>query len=320
MRDASREEWQKIWWGCEYSTYFHSPEWADIWQSYSGGRLRPEPRLILFSDGKRALLPFSAWRFRLGILPSYVSSPAGTFGGWLTNDLLTERHVALLITHLTRDFSSINWRLNPYDPLLASSEVHGAIPDSTHVLPLSDDLDIIRRRFSKGHRSAIRSAVSKGVQVRLAETAADWDQYYRIYEDSLRRWGARASARYEWPLFEALRDSKSSAISLWLSIFDGEIIAGALCLAAKRHVSYWHGAALERFFSVRPVHLLVSDAISQFHADGYVWFDFNPSGGHEGVSAFKQHFGAISLPCPVYARELRLRRGLRSLRGRLRSR
>ena len=30
------------------------------------------------------------------------------------------------------------------------------------------------------------------------------------------------------------------------------------------------------------------------------WFDFNPSGGHEGVRAFKKSFDAEAVSCPRY--------------------
>ena len=41
------------------------------------------------------------------------------------------------------------------------------------------------------------------------------------------------------------------------------------------------------------------EAIEQCCADGYGWFDFNPSGDLEGVRAFKKSFGTEDLPCPM---------------------
>ncbi len=42
-----------------YSTYFHSSEWAEIWSKYTKRKMGLAPFLVLFSDGKKALLPFS---------------------------------------------------------------------------------------------------------------------------------------------------------------------------------------------------------------------------------------------------------------------
>ena len=59
IRPALPEEWDAIWDDCSYATYFHSREWAEIWSCYTQGDLRPNPLLVLFSDGKEALLPLS---------------------------------------------------------------------------------------------------------------------------------------------------------------------------------------------------------------------------------------------------------------------
>src|SRR4029079_1053277 len=97
----------------------------------------------------------------------------------------------------------------------------------------------------------------------------------------------------------------------------GEIAAGALCLYSRRHVAYWHGAARERLLECRPVHLLIETALHDACERGMRWFDFNPSGGHRGVEAFKKGFGAEGVPAPMvrwrtpgFERLRLLRRGL----------
>jgi lipid II:glycine glycyltransferase (peptidoglycan interpeptide bridge formation enzyme) len=39
--------------------------------------------------------------------------------------------------------------------------------------------------------------------------------------------------------------------------------------------------------------LLYAQIIRDAHNQGYRYFDFNPSGGHEGVVHFKESFGAV---------------------------
>jgi lipid II:glycine glycyltransferase (peptidoglycan interpeptide bridge formation enzyme) len=41
---------------------------------------------------------------------------------------------------------------------------------------------------------------------------------------------------------------------------------------------------------------VIKDACEQ----GYFWFDFNPSGGHEGVKSFKKGFGCSTLQSNLY--------------------
>ena len=58
VKEATSQEWDAAWEHCRYATYFHSRLWAEIWETYSG-YMRPEPKLIVFSDGLTAVLPLS---------------------------------------------------------------------------------------------------------------------------------------------------------------------------------------------------------------------------------------------------------------------
>jgi lipid II:glycine glycyltransferase (peptidoglycan interpeptide bridge formation enzyme) len=84
-----------------------------------------------------------------------------------------------------------------------------------------------------------------------------------------------------------------------LAKYEDRSIAGALCFYTKNHVVYWHGAAYSDYFELRPVNLLMYEAIKDACENGYSWFDFNPSGGHEGVKAFKKSFGPTALRSDV---------------------
>jgi lipid II:glycine glycyltransferase (peptidoglycan interpeptide bridge formation enzyme) len=165
----------------------------------------------------------------------------------------------------------------------------------TQALNLGVGLDAIRRRLSKGHRSAISKAQRSGVTVRRAETMKDWRRYFELYQLSLGRWGARATSRYDWRLFEML-EALSPNVQLWLADLDGSSVAGAVLARGGEHVGYWHGAAAESAFPARPVHLLLWTVIEQAVQTGALWFDFLPSGGHLGVEAFKRSFGAVDIP------------------------
>ena len=118
IRSATPAEWDNIWQECDYSTYFHSKEWAEIWNIYTKGKMHPDPKLVIFTDGKKALLPLSYQRRVKGLVKNYVSSPAGTFGGWISTDGLTIEHGRLLANYLTEKLGNLVWRFNPYDELV----------------------------------------------------------------------------------------------------------------------------------------------------------------------------------------------------------
>jgi len=311
-REAQPVEWDEIWRGCEYATYFHSREWAEIWCQYTGGALRPGARLIRFSDGRRALLALSYEERYHRWLRHYYSAPAGTFGGWISTEALRIEHGRLLTDYLRRRLASLEWRLNPYDPLSATVPIRGR-SDRTQVLDLEAGAEAVLRGFSRGHRSAINKARRQGVAVGPATRRSDWEAYFRLYRASLARWGERATSEYGWELFGLMFESKSPRIKLWLAWHQHEPLAGALCFYAPRHAVYWHGAAAAEGFAARPATLLLTEVILDACRQGYRWFDFNPSGGHPGVEQFKARFGARSLQADVIRLESRRARCLRRL-------
>ncbi|MDI7258436.1 MAG: GNAT family N-acetyltransferase [Thermodesulfobacteriota bacterium] len=303
IRPATSDEWDFIWRECDYSTYYHSREWAEIWNVYSKGRIRPDPKLVLFSDEKKALLPISSQRDYNGLVKIYISSPPGAYGGWISTDKLNVAHAFLLADYLTKKNGNLFWQLNPYDELALKTGVRTTRDLETRVLNLAGGFDAVYRGWTKGHKSAVHKASNAGVKIKLASMLGDWLTYYHVYEESLCRWGERATSVYGWDFFNEMFWLKSPNSKLWLAVYQDKIIAGALCLYAKKHVVYWHGAALAEHFHLRPVNLLMYEAIKNACEQGYSWFDLGCSGGHEGVEAFKKSFGAEALACPVVSTE-----------------
>jgi hypothetical protein len=146
IRKANSDEWDKIWQKCNYSTYFHSREWAEIWQSFKKGKIIAKPKLITFSDGKTALLPLSLQTEYKGIISLYASSLEETFGGWISTDELTVEHAKLLANFLTKKLGgNLVWRFNPYDELVFKAGVNVTTEDETHAIKLEESVDTITK-------------------------------------------------------------------------------------------------------------------------------------------------------------------------------
>ena len=258
--------------------------------------------MFIFSDKMKALLPFSIKRIFKKFTIQYISSPAGTFGGWIAIDPLRLEHAQLMVNYVQKNIGSIFWRLNPYDKMVAQCRFANIDNDETHAISLEEKSFSIDHLWTKGDKTAarkVRKARKAGITIRKAGDQKDWYQYYLIYEDSMRRWGEKASSRYEWKLFQILMNLNSKHIILWLATYKEKIIAGSLCFYSKNHAVYWHGAALSDYFYMRPVNLLMYEVIKDASDRDCSWFDFNPSGGHEGVKSFKRSFGAIALPSHI---------------------
>ena len=298
VRHATSREWDEAWHGYRAATYFQSREWADAWSASTQGRLTPAALHVTFAGGESAVLPLSLRSGDDG--PLLVSSPAGTYGGWISADLLRPEHSTALTDYMSTELGDLYWQTNPFDPSLAAVSLPSTSPNETHVIDLAQEWEAIHDAWSSSCRRAERKARRSGILVREAASEADWQEYHAVYEDTLRRWGGSRWRRYEWELFAQLRALRSANLRLWLATTgEGRVAAGAIMCYAGSHAVYWHGAALESLLPQRPMNLLFSVIMREARDAGYRWFDFNPSGGIEGVRRFKESFGARALDCPV---------------------
>jgi hypothetical protein len=338
---AGAEDWDQTWAGCDFATYFHSREWAEIWRRFKPDTVVPVPKLLRLSDGTTVLVPCLIQARVGGLLPTHTTSIEGTFGGWISRDPLDPLHTALLTDYvLTCLPGSLSWRLNPYAPhadqvlarvracaaplAIKAARAHKVvrslaafrqpllIEDQTHSLDLRPGFDVLFRPQSSSVRKA-KKARGAGVKVGIATRLEQWREYYGVYQSSLERWKKDPATGYPWELFEVIYAARSPNVRLWIATLDARIVSGALCFYAKRHVAYWHGSSLAEFFDLRPVNLLMLEAIRDACEQGYGWFDFNPSGHLPGVIAFKESFGARPLDCPVVYVDTPIKRLARAL-------
>ena len=107
IHPADSEKWDSIWRDCSYATYYHSREWAEIWSRYKQGDLRPNPLLLQFTDGQKALLVLSSVVWSGGTGKSFVSSADGNYGGWIAVDPIGKEHAILMKEFLTQELSRL---------------------------------------------------------------------------------------------------------------------------------------------------------------------------------------------------------------------
>ncbi|MBA4417145.1 MAG: hypothetical protein C0392_04445 [Syntrophus sp. (in: bacteria)] len=301
IRKATSQEWDRIWSSCDYATYFHSREWAEIWEKHSKDYASPCPRMVIFSDNKNALLPLSLQK-RKGFIKNYFLTAEGNFGNWISEYYLTGEHITLLTEYLTNHVGNLIWRWNPYDGCgihINPDDIFELEEDETYVIDLRDGYERVFKECSHGHQCSARKAEREGVAIRCAETEGEWQSYFAAYEDSLDRWGESALSRFTWGFFHGIFSMNSPYIKLWLATYDSEVIGGALCFYSKRHVVCWHASTFGKFFNMRPVNLLMLEIIKDSCEKGFSWFDFNTSSHIDGVRTFKKRFGALELPCHV---------------------
>jgi hypothetical protein len=323
IRPATLEEWDRIWICCDYGTFFHSREWAEIWNEYTNGYNRPYPHIVIFSDSKSALLPFTL-QIRKKTIKNFFLSAEGQFGNWISETELTKDHVECLIKYLSEEFGNLVWRWNPYDPSVVHISpdclsmldcLYMVEEDETYAVSLTCGFDGVFDGCCHGHQCSFRKATKEGLSFALAETEEEWKEYYLVYLDSLRRWGESALSKIEWDFFHKLFRRDSPYIKLWLARDGSLVIAGALCFYSKKHIVCWHAASLEKYFSKRPMNFLFMETMRDGCANGYSWFDFNTSAHLDGVKTFKKRFGASELKCNVFYKKIKPVQGYITLKN-----
>jgi len=301
LNPPTQEFWEQIIRNCEHATFFHSPTWIKVLEKtylqYSNATVG-----FIFSTDNRAILPLVAEHSK-GILFKKVkhkSMALGVYGGILAEKRLNPEEIEALFDYLTstdiRDLKVVENPLDQYD----FPRTFVAKPMFTHILTLHSDFEQLRRRFSRGQKSNIKQAEKKGVIIRPASSSEDYERYYQIYQETLKRWGKQAGTTYPWKLFLNLFQTQDPGIKLWLAEKHRKIIAGVLALYCNNTILYWHGCGLQEYFDHYPNNLLHMEIIKDGCARGYKNYDLNPSGGHEGVAKFKESFSAERVDFKVY--------------------
>lgn len=297
------EQWDRIWAASDNATFYHSRWWHEIWQAYHNGKIRPAPLLLQFSDGTEALFTASTHRVGGGLIKRCLSSPASTYGGWISEKPLSVPHYNILRDNLREQFPILIMRFNPLAYHDSLADVPGFEDEETQMLALDKDFDSLYRAWTKGHKSAVTKARREGVVTRPAADQADWDLFYDMYQDTFQRWGKKATSRYYQNFFQSMCNLRSPHCRLWMAECNGDPVASAIIFYAKTHVMYAYPVTYERYHNLRPMNLLLYDIIQEACAAGYRWFDFGPSSGKKGVYSFKKSFGAQEFRAPMIRRQ-----------------
>ncbi len=316
VSEASSARWREIASRCDYATWFHTREWAELWQAETDGAAEPIGFLFEFEDGREALLPAVRHRALGGLIRHYLSSATGKYGGWISDAELDAEADHQICAWLGR--LSLTVRRNPFSPY--PDGLPCTRSDFTQVLDLRPGFDALMKGWSRKHVASLAKAHRSGITVHEAGTPDQWREYFAIYQDSVRRWGESTQTVHNWSLFERLQAQDPSCVRLWLATHSGRPAAGAICFYHKNHVVYWHGASRQEAMAHCPAFAVLHRAIERACAAGYRWFDFNPSGGLQGVVHFKAGFGTCRMDTGVYDRRGPVARAVRMVVQRLRER
>jgi hypothetical protein len=312
-RPATSDEWDHYYQNCPVATFFQGREWAEIWEAATDGAIHPAPRLVTFADDAKILLPFSA--VEGPATTEYRAAPEGTYGAPLyeKNASLQDEHSRVLFEYLNSD--NVRLRQNPFDPWLNAKNVSVEWEKEgfTQALRLEQGFDAIHDTLRKNdvyRKYGQARDADLSLELVSNNSPAVIDRFYEIYQACRERWGEDASHNYDKVVFESF-DFESPDIDFWVVKQNSMIICGGPFLRANNfHVVSWLTLADPSCFDVRPYEFIYYRLISHYCDEEFSIFDFNPSGGHEGVIKFKDNFGTDRIQSNVFDSRSTVHKGL----------
>lgn len=297
------KEWQDIADQCDYATFFHTPLWFRVF-SETYPKLKIATRQFVFEDGKVAIFPLIEKRRMRGLVKAYTSGPARSYGGWISAEPLRSDHVAAMTRWVMERLDNIAWRINPLEENAPLIDAYKTKEDSTEILYLSHfpDEETLKQNYKHSVRKQINKAIRANLSVRIAQTWGEWERYNELYRMSVSTWGDEASNNYPVEFFRNLYNLRNPKVRLWLVICEGDIVGGNLNFYQSRHCVEWHAVFDKAFLKFGSRNFLVHTIIMDALSNGYYFYDFNPSGGHEGARTFKQTFGTTKTSAGVIHR------------------
>lgn len=183
------------------------------------------------------------------------------------------------------------------------SDVHGfggVQPRCVMQLDLTPTLEEVLAGCKPKWRYNIRLAEKKGVIVRVGENEADLALFYDVLKETAER------DRFLVRGFEYYKHMWDTLVvpgyaRLFLTEYEGEVVAGALSFIFGDKCWYTYGASSNRHRNVMPNHLMQWRMIEWAKESGCSWYDFrgvsqekdSSSSDHlSGLNRFKEGFGA----------------------------
>ncbi|MDI6400550.1 GNAT family N-acetyltransferase [Balneolaceae bacterium ANBcel3] len=242
------------------------------------------------------------------------SSPAGTYGGWLTEDgsILDTEETAFLLKTLFEASETLVLRLSPFLILEQKNDsgpftnVSGAgiscIPDQTYILDTRIGLEALEKRWKKKLGRKLKKAETSGVCIHRTDQNTDIERFYTLYKSCIETWNPPPGHIYP-PEFIATLLKDTGSADLWIAEYENKVIAGAIVARGINHWAYWLGATDRNYSHLRAANLLHTQIIITQCNEGVQWYDFNPSAGLKGVEQFKASFGATKKAAPLFIKK-----------------
>ncbi len=278
------EEWQEIIDKVSSATFYHSPKWYQVWKEYNGTDF--QCLKYTFKDSSQAIFPFQIRKRLFGLTKEFISGPAGTYGGWIP--IKKTEQFSINISIVTNKFGHLQLVSNPFQKHNKNIESH----KWSRVIDLSKIKE--ENIIENWSNTAIKNralAFKENFTFHKSTKPEEWKEYFQLYQESIKRWGDRASNNYLPSLFEIIAALKDDFVDLLFLRKNNEMVCGGIYFKYKNRIHWWHGALGNNYTKTGASFYFQSNVLSYFKSN-YEILDLGSSGGHVGVDKFKERIGA----------------------------
>lgn len=271
--------WNEVVAACGDHDIYHLAEYHQIAEEQGEGAAR----LLVFREGPRIV----AWPLLIRPLSSvaHLNLPAtdlhdatSVYGypGPLSTPAARddERFMERVVTEFSRVAGDMRLvcafsRLNPLLACGAVCRLVGRLVETgtTVSIDLSLSHDERRAKYRHSHRYEIRRALSAGVHAYRDERWVHFEDFFRLYRETMTKVEAAHHYFFDRNYFASLRRALGDRLSLFVATVGGDVASAALFTETPRIVQYHLSGSDARFRKLAPSKLVLDEAASWAKAE-----------------------------------------------------
>ena len=283
VKNVKTNEWNDFINNINSSTIYHTPEW----RLFLVKTFNYDQKYLFAKDdtGKiTGMLPLFYIKSRITgnrLCSSPFSHICGAIGNQESNEELINEAIKL---HNALGTNYLEVRDNLTNPAFKSQNLF-----STYILDLSTDPLDVWGKLDKGSvRWAVKKSQKNGVKVIKTNNPEDILKFYELNRVTKKELGVPC---HPLAFINNLFIYMNKYLSLYISIYDNDVIGGGIMEYFKDAVLYGYGAANPNYLKQYPYNAFIWKSIEDACNSGYKHYDFGrTSYDNRGLSDFKSRW------------------------------
>ena len=230
-----------------------------------------DPLLILYEDGdtrginvvmKRDVAKDPAFAGKIPEGRCFDFSTPYGYGGWLIEgsgaEALFREYEAWIHEHgIISEFVRFHPMIRNHEPCTGFYETI-RMGEVVHIG--LESIEDAWAGFTAKNRNVIRKAVKNGVVIRNGRSAEMYEEFRKIYNETMDEDGAEPYYYFEEPFYASLREDLPDNAQVFQAEKDGRVIASSVLLNCNGRMNYHLSGSVREYRTLAPTNLLLYEA------------------------------------------------------------